>query len=118
MNTKSRLRRVFVLAVVLSAAGLSVYSLATPALSQQSIRIPQQQVGVFAYAQLTIQGNEQVTWDEGGNDVPRVDTLDATYRRLGGNQRTSVVNLLNVVGGRGWELVQVSNNTWTFKRRM
>lgn len=117
MNNNSLSGRFSILAVLLIGCGLAVYTFATPALSQNSIRNQQQQIGTITYAQLTIQGDDKVTWDEGGSNVPRVASLDVTYRRLGGMQRTSVVNLLNVIGSSRWELVVANDNVWTFKRR-
>ena len=102
-----------ILAAILIGCVLAIYSLATPALSQQGNRV--QQLDSISYAQLTIKGNE-VTWDPGGNEISRTDTLNVTYRRLGGNQRATLVNLLNVIGSDGWDLVQIENNVWTFKR--
>lgn len=64
-----------------------------------------------------MQGEDQVTWDVGGNDLPRVRQLIAIYRDLGGRQRATAVNLLNVIGQQGWELVQSDGAVWTFKRR-
>ena len=116
MNNKSLSRKTSVLAVLLICGGLAAYWFAAPAVSQQTQQIQQRRSGTIAYAQLTIQGETQVTWDEGGNSIPRVDTLESTYRRLGGTQRSSVVNLLNAIGNSGWELVEVTSNVWTFKR--
>ena len=112
MNDKSLLRKIFVLALIAIGGGLTAYSFAAP---QQGLQI-QQRRSAIAYAQLTLQADNQVIWDEGGNGIPRVDTIDGTYRRLGGSQRISLVNLLNAIGSNGWELVEVNNNVWTFKR--
>ena len=114
MKNNSLSRNYSVLAVLVIGCAVAAYSFATPVLSQQAVG--NQRNGSIAYAQLTIRGDDQVSWDPGGNDIPRVETLDVTYRRLGGTQRTTLVNLLNVVGRNGWELVEVTNNVWTFKR--
>lgn len=116
MKMKLLVQKTFVLAIFVMGCGLAAYSFATPALSQPAVG-SQQRTSSFVYAQLTVQGDNQVTFDDGGGNVPRVGTLDATYRRLGGSQRTSLVNLLNVIGRSGWELVVADGNVWTFKRR-
>ena len=113
MNNKSNSKKFAVLIALVIGGGLAAYWLAAPVLSQQ---VQQKRSSALAYAQLTIQGENQAIWDEGGNAIPRVDTLDGTYRRLGGTSRTSVVNVLNAIGNNGWELVEVTSNVWTFKR--
>lgn len=72
--------------------------------------------GQCSYGQLTFESKDQVRWDEGGNDLPRTESLSTIYRRLGGSQRPTLVNLLNLLGANGWELVQREDDTWTFKR--
>jgi hypothetical protein len=116
MNNKSHLRKIFVLAVLVIGGGFAAYSYAAPTLSQQSLQTQQRRSGTIAYAQLTIQGQDKVTWDEGGTSIPRVDTLAGTTNRLGGSPRASVVNLLNAIGNNGWELVEITSNVYTFQR--
>ena len=114
MKNKSLAGKITVFAILLVGCTSAVfYSFASPAMSQQATTV--QRRSQISYAQLIIQGDD-VTWDEGGAAIARVGTLDNTYRRLGGNQRTSLVNLLNEIGNDGWELVEVANNVWTFKR--
>ncbi len=72
----------------------------------------------FEYARLVVSG-ENVTWAVGGtNLVPRQQTIAFTIRQLGGNRtsRANLANLLDVIGDNGWELVQVQESVWIFKR--
>lgn len=74
---------------------------------------------VVEYAQLTISGNVY-TFEEGGARFePRKFDLDGMYRELNGRQRPSLVNLLQAIGTRGWELVDVSQDrdVYVFMRR-
>ena len=114
MKSKSILGKSFVATMLMVVLGWAVYSIAAPA-PQQSRR-GQEQLSGFSYAQLTFTGEEQVTWDFGGNVPPRTRTLGVTYRELGGNLRATEINLLNLIGQDGWELVQADNNVRIFKK--
>ena len=116
MKHKSFVGKTLVLAILLFCGVAAFYLNSTPAHSSESATNQRSQIGI-AYAQLVVLNDDQVTWDPGGNNLARTETLDSTYRRLGGSQRTSFVNLLNVIGNNGWELVTVSSNVWTFKQR-
>ncbi len=102
-----------ILTLFLVGFGWAVYATAVP---QQQARDQQNAAG-FSYAELTIQGEDNVVWDLGGNVAPRSRTLAAVYYEQGGNQRVTIVNLLNELGNDGWELIQVGENVWTFKRK-
>ncbi len=113
MKSKSFVGKSFVITLLLVGFGWAVYSIASPIQQRANV---QEQAGGFSYAQLTIQG-DQVTWDIGGNDLPRQRNLNAVYRELNGEGRATTINLLNAIGANGWELVQVGDNVWTFKSR-
>jgi hypothetical protein len=107
-------KKSLLMTALLVGFAMAVYSFAASTAPRQT---DSEQANRFSYAQLTIQENDQVTWDAGGNDLPRVRQLNALYRDLGGNQRATVMNLLNAIGQQGWELVQTDQATWTFKQR-
>lgn len=109
MKTKSIL-----MTAVLVGLVMAVYSFASPVSSGSILQEPD---SGFSYAVLTIQGEDRVTWDEGGSDLPRTRPLDAIYRELGGKQRATVVNLLNAIGEQEWQLVEINESSWTFIRR-
>jgi hypothetical protein len=70
----------------------------------------------WSYARLVING-DTVLWHAGENNLdPEPLTLEAQYRRLGGNFRPNLTNLLNLIGQDGWELVATNETIWTFKR--
>lgn len=118
MQSNSSARRISVIMAFFVGLILAVYTVPKFAHSQQGALAQQQvgqRLGIQSYAQLTIKG-DSVTWDPGGNEIPRIETLPVTYRRLGGNQRPTLVNLLNVIGSDGWELVLANDNIWTFKK--
>jgi len=112
MKTKSFSGKTFAITLLLVGFGWAVYAIAAP--------VPQAnqkaQASGFSYAQLTLLGENQVTWDAGGNEVPRNRSISAVYRDLGGSSRVTEINLMNSIGQNGWELVQVDGNVWTFKR--
>ena len=98
---------------VVAFAGFS--STAVTQQAQQAVQNPSQ--GDFEYAQLIVVGNDQLTFDDGGNDRPRTRSLKALYAELGGRNRATLVNLLNEIGDDGWELVgSPVDGIWTFKR--
>lgn len=71
----------------------------------------------WEYARL-VMSDELVAFHAGEtNVVPEAVSLDVLYRRLGGNLRPNLTNLLNAVGNDGWELVTTDESIWTFKRR-
>ena len=105
--------------------GMLVVGFALIILPVVSSAIPQQQRSnqdvqtspEWEYAQLRIGSDKQVTWDEGGNQIPQPRSLRAVQRELDGSGRDTVVNLLSAIGKKGWELVQVDDQiVWTFKR--
>ena len=72
----------------------------------------------FEYAVLTISDAETFVFNEGESNIaPRALELRILYSRLGGTSRPTLSNLLNVIGSRGWELVSVDDQIWTFIRR-
>ena len=105
---------------LLSFAGLA---LVVAAIANNANATPQRSGTVsttgFSYAQLTVSAEGQLTWDDGGNQIPQTRTLRALQRQLGNNQRTGMVNLLNAIGAQGWELVSNDDGqtVWNFKRR-
>lgn len=111
MNAKSTL---LILFLVGCGCALTVYSYAVPVAPQQRPRVV---ATTHQFALLTVQSDQQVTWDDGGNDLPRTRTLNALYGELGGTQRPTLVNLLNVIGADRWSLVQTDQTNWTFQRR-
>lgn len=70
----------------------------------------------WEYARLVINA-DVVLWHAGEtNVIPEPLNLDNQYRRLGGNFRANLTNLLNLIGSDGWELVATDEMVWTFKR--
>lgn len=119
MNSRSSLAGALIATLGLMFYAYSNPSIASPnapaiAKAQQS-----QPAATFAYAQLTIAG-DQYSFDEGGREPVRSRSLTALIQFLGSNERATYVNLLNAIGSRGWEIVEVDTvaNTVTFKRQL
>lgn len=86
--------------------------------NQTVVAQQRQQTSSFVYARLIQLGDQQFTWDAGGNNVPRTGSLRLIQRELGGNSRDTLVNLLNAIGSNGWELVQIEEGNYLFKRQI
>lgn len=104
----------------IATLGLLFYVYSNPSIASSSP--PPQQIqssDSFAYAQLTVEG-DQFFFDEGGRETARSRSLSALLRFFGSNQRPTYVNLLNAIGSRGWEIVEsnTSESIVTFKRRL
>ena len=76
-----------------------------------------QETSGFEFARLEVQDNDSVTWFVGGTVNNRTESVIATYRRLGGSGRGTFADLLDQIGSGGWNLVQVTGNTWIFSRQ-
>lgn len=113
MKNKSLSGKSFILALMLVGFGVAVYALAVPPLQDSGTQNAQAQ-GI-GYAVLTYDGTN-VRWDEGGAVTPRTRPLSTVYREMGGKQRASLVNLLNQIGEKDWDLIQIIDNNYYFKR--
>ncbi len=119
MNTRSSIA-----GALIATLGLIFYAYSNPTIastngSASAVQQSQSQSSeAFAYSQLTLESEDQFTFDEGGLQPPRTRTLTALMRFLESNERPTYINLLNAIGSRGWELVETQNNTVTFKRRV
>ena len=108
---------------LIATLGLMFYAYSNPSIASPSrpaaTAIQQTQSSeVFAYSRLTVEDDDQFTFDEGGLQPPRTRSLTALMRFLESSERPTYINLLNAIGSRGWEMVETQNNTVTFKRRV
>ena len=100
--------------------GLMFYAYSNPSTAVSSPPLQVQQASTtFAYATLSVEG-EEYTFDQGGLEVPRARTLTAQLRLFGSDERPTYVNLLNAIGSRGWEIVDIETDESivTFKRQL
>jgi len=109
---------------LIATLGLMFYVYSNPSVAVSSSPAPaaapqvsQSQV-TFAYAQLTVEGDDFL-FDQGGREIPRARSLTALMRFFGSSERPTYVNLLNAIGARGWEIVEVDTgeSIVTFKQR-
>lgn len=116
MNSKSSIA-----GALIASMGLMFYICSNPQVAVSSptpVQIQDSTSG-FAYAQLTVEGDEFI-FDEGGLALPRARSMTALMRFLGSSQRPTYVNLLNAIGAQGWEIVESDTDASvvTFKRRL
>jgi len=101
--------------------GLLFYAYSNPSAAVSSPRIQAQQSAVttFTYAQLRVE-EERFIFDPGGLEIPRARSLSALMRLFGSAERATYVNLLNAIGSRGWEIVEIDTiqSIVTFKRQL
>lgn len=113
MKNKSLSGKSFILALMLVGFGVVVYAVAVP--TPQDVGAQNGQAQGISYAVLTVDG-ANVVWDEGGAVLPRNRQLSTVYRELGGKNRATLVNLLNEIGEKDWDLTQIVDNKFFFKR--
>ena len=73
----------------------------------------------FEYAQVTFnEATSKVLIERGNTNVAPVEVdLPLAIRQMGGNnRRPTFANLLDLIGGEGWELILIENGKWIFKR--
>ena len=98
---------------LVSQTGVEAGPASYPAVTTQQ----QNAVRQVEYARLQVEaGGEQVTWQVGGNDQVRTESLRQAYQRLGGRGRSTFANMLDQIGSLGWSLVEVNDGTWIFTR--
>jgi hypothetical protein len=102
---------------------------ATPIAAKPSV---QQSGKTFEYAQLIVKGdailnpdNAEVLWYDGDRNLTPNYVSISTLNKLLSRRalRPTLANLLNTIGGDGWEMISVVQNTreintWTFKREL
>jgi len=101
--------------------GLMFYAYSNPSTAISSPPVPvQQSATTFAYAQLTVEEEDRFIFDQGGLETPRARSLSALMRLFGSTERATYVNLLNAIGSRGWEIVEIdtAESIVTFKRQL
>ena len=105
---------------LIALLGLMFYAYSNPstAISSPPLQV-QQPTTTFAYAQLTVE-EDKFIFDQGGLETPRARTLTALIRLFGSSERSTYVNLLNAIGSRGWEIVEIdtAESIVTFKRQL
>jgi len=108
MNARSSLA-----GALIATLGLMFYAYSNPSIAESNGPVRQTQTqqllqgqATFAYAQLTVEGDEFL-FDEGGLQTPRARSLTALMRVFGSNEKPTFVNLLNAIGSRGWEIVEI-----------
>jgi len=95
---------------------LAVYAIASPPLTQQ-VRQNVSQGNAWEYAQLVVVSEDEYKWLIGGDAPVRVRSTRALLGDLGGNGRPTLANLLNQIGSNRWEIVEMNETTWLFKRQ-
>lgn len=108
--------------IVFAVVAFCCFSL-TPFYSQADaspVTSPVQMSDSFEYGRL-VSENGNYNWIVGGNQLQRnATTIPDLINRLGGRAtRGNFANLLDTIGGLGWDLVQVTDGgTWVFKRNL
>ena len=88
----------------------------------QQVRVEAQQSSqtqaaqAIEYATLEFEDEDTVTWRLGGVVNVRTESIRATYRRLGGQDRGTLADLLDQIGSEGWNLVLIEGDSWIFSR--
>lgn len=104
------------LATLIGMVLCGCFLLAPAAANQGSQQEEFNQAIVFEYATLSTAQNGNFVFDVGGEVLPRTLSLNALFVELGGKGRPTFANLLNEIGADGWELIQVTDAGWLFKR--
>lgn len=110
-------------AALIVGIGLSIYVFTSPTIATPNLGpvVQEQATSGFAYATLT-KVDDSFVFDTGGLNPPREFSMGALMRTLNSQQRATMVNLLNAIGSRGWELVQKdktgTTEVWLFKRSL
>lgn len=112
MKTKSILATLLIVGCCLT---MYAFAASPQRQSQNSFR----QSSTFTYAQLVVvsQDGDEYIWRVPGDQPDRVRPLRGLLGDLGGNGRPTLVNVLDRIGAKGWELILIEDNTWNFKRR-
>lgn len=105
------------IAFLIVAVAFAIQTVKQPKVEARQIRgAAQQQNSGRQFAILTIDSDKDVTWAVGGNNRVVTESVSKAHSRLGGSGADGFIDLLNVIGSNGWNLVQKDGNVWIFTR--